>query len=179
MLKKKTIVLIIATFCIMLHNLASASDLPTPKPGLYVNQEYRFSVAYPENWKPNTLQPGEVLRAANPNMFSLPVMTASVSDQKKGSSLDVKVFIEAAKRAEPGSDGYKVVSQKDLTLNDGTPAKTFIYEWTWSDGFTELVTGALITIKGGKYFSSTTTTIVGGETKPEQLVEMVKSWKFY
>ena len=64
-------------------------------------------------------------------------------------------------------------------VSNGTPAKVFTYEWTWSDGFTELVTGALITIKGGKYFSSTATTIVGGETSPEKLVEMVKGWKFY
>ena len=176
---KKTIVLLALASFIMMQTLALASELPAQKPGLYVNSDYRFSVAYPETWQPGTLQPGEVLRAANPNMFSLPVITASVSDQKKGTTLDVKVFIEAAKKAEPGSDGYKVVSQKDVTLNGGTPAKTFIYEWTWSDGFTELVTGALITIKDGKYFSSTATTIVGGETKPAQLVEMVKSWKFY
>jgi len=37
----------------------------------------------------------------------------------------------------------------------------------------------LITTKDGKFFSSTATTIVGGETSPEKLVEMVKGWKFY
>jgi len=178
-LKSKISVLVALACLIMLPILAWASDLPEQKPGLYVNKEYRFSVAYPENWQSNTLRPGEVLRAANPNMYSLPVITASVSDQKKGASLDVNVFLEAAKQAEPGSDGYKVVSRNDVTLNDGTPAKVFTYQWTWSDGFTELVTGALITIKDGKYFSSTATTLVGGETKPEQLVEMVKRWKFY
>jgi hypothetical protein len=178
-LKNKTIVLLTLGCFIMLQALVSASELPAQKPGLYVNKEHRFSVAYPENWKPGTLLPGEVLRAANTNMYSLPVITASISDQKKDSALDPKVFIESAKKAEPGSDSYKVVSQEDLTLNDGTPAKVFTYEWTWSDGFTELVTGALITIKDGKYFSSTATTIVGGETSPEQLVEMVKGWKFY
>ena len=178
-MKNKTILLLALVCFIMLPALALASDLPDQKPGLYVNTAYRFSVAYPESWKPGTLLPGEVLRAANTNMYSLPVITAAISDQKKGASLDPKVFIESAKKAEPGSDGYKVVAQEDLTLNDGTPAKAFTYEWTWSDGFTELVTGALITIKNGKYFSSTATTIVGGETSPEKLVEMVKGWKFY
>ena len=175
---KKIVLLALGCF-IMLQTLVSAAELPDQKPGLYVNTEHRFSVAYPDSWKPGTLLPGEVLRAANTNMYSLPVITASVDEQKKGASLDVKVFIESAKKSEPGSDGYKVVSQNDVTLNDGTPAKVFTYEWTWSDGFTELVTGALITIKGGKYFSSTATTIVGGETSPEKLVEMVKGWKFY
>ena len=178
-MKNKTIVLLALGCFIMLQALASASELPDQKPGLYVNKEYRFSVTYPENWKPNTLQPGEVLRAANPNMYSLPVITASIGDHKKGMSLDPKVFIAAAKQAEPGSNGYKVVTQEDITLNNGTPAKVFTYEWTWSDGFTELVTGTLITIKDGKFLSSTVTTIVGGETSPEQLVEMVKGWKFY
>jgi len=178
-LKTKTIVLLALGCFIMLQTFAWAAELPDQKPGLYVNTEHRFSVAYPESWKPGTLLPGEVLRAANTNMYSLPVITASISDQKKGATLDVKVFLDSAKKAEPGSDGYKVVSQNDVTLNDGTPAKAFIYEWTWSDGFTELVTGALITIKDGKYFSSTATTIVGGETSPEKLVEMVKGWKFY
>ena len=178
-MKKALIVLLVLGCFITSQAFAAASKLPDQKPGLYVNTEHRFSVAYPEKWKSGTLQPGEVLRAANPNMYSLPVITASVGDQKKDASLDVNVFVEAAKQAEPGSDGYKVVSQNDLTLNDGTPAKVFTYEWTWSDGFTELVTGALITIKGGKYFSSTATTIVGGETSPEQLLEMVKGWKFY
>jgi len=178
-LKSKTILLLALVCFIMAPALVSAAELPDQKPGFYVNKEYRFSVAYPEKWKPGTLLPGEVLRAANTNMYSLPVITASVDEQKKGASLDVKVFIESAKKAEPGSDNYKAVSQNDVTLNDGTPAKVFTYEWTWSDGFTELVTGALITIKGGKYFSSTATTIVGGETSPEQLLEMVKGWKFY
>lgn len=177
---KKTVIVLLALGCfILLQALASAAELPTQKPGLYVNTEHRFSVTYPESWKPGTLQPGEVLRAANTNMYSLPVITASISDQKKDSSLDPRVFIESAKKAEPGSDGYKVAAQEDLTLNDGTPAKVFTYEWTWSDGFTELVTGALITIKDGKYFSSTATTIAGGETSPDKLVEMVKGWKFY
>jgi hypothetical protein len=177
---KKTVIVLLALGCfILLQALASATELPAQKPGLYVNTEHRFSVAYPDTWKPGTLQPGEVLRAANPNMYSLPVITASISEQKKDTTLDVNVFLDSAKKAEPGSDGYKVVSQNDVTLNDGTPARAFIYEWTWSDGFTELVTGALITIKNGKYFSSTATTIVGGETSPEQLLEMVRGWKFY
>ena len=115
-MKNKTIVLLALACFIMLPTLVSAADLPDQKPGLYINKEYRFSVAYPESWQPGTLLPGEVLRAANTNMYSLPVITAAIGDQKKGESLDPKVFIESAKKAEPGSDGYKVVGQEDLTL---------------------------------------------------------------
>ncbi|MBW2176077.1 MAG: hypothetical protein JRH03_03855, partial [Deltaproteobacteria bacterium] len=65
------------------------------------------------------------------------------------------------------------------TLNDGTPAKAFTYKWTWTDGVSKLVTAAVISIKDDKFFTTTVTTLLGGETKPEQLLEIVKSWKFY
>jgi hypothetical protein len=115
-------------------------------------------------------------------------MTAAVSDLQEGASLDPKAFTDGAKQAIPGTKRFKVYEQEDVILNDGTPAKAFTYTWTWTDGVTKLLTAALITIKEieketaekeGKYFNTTVTTIVGGDTKPEQLLEMVKSWKFY
>ena len=102
---KKIVLLALGCF-IMLQTLVSAAELPDQKPGLYVNTEHRFSVAYPDSWKPGTLLPGEVLRAANTNMYSLPVITASVDEQKKGASLDVKVFIESAKKSEQQKKGW-------------------------------------------------------------------------
>ena len=88
-------------------------------------------------------------------------------------------FTKAVEQLIPGTKRFKVLSQEDVTLNDGTAAKAFTYKWTWADGATKLLTGALISIKDDKFFTSTATTILGGETKPEQLLELVKSWKFY
>ena len=62
------ILLVLAAF-VLLQACATAPKLPDPKPGLYVNEEFRFSVSYPENYQPDTLQTNEVLRAANPNQW--------------------------------------------------------------------------------------------------------------
>lgn len=178
-MKKTAIVLLVLGCFVMLQACATAPKLPEPQPGLYVNEEFRFTVNYPENWTDEPLQPGEVLRAANPTPYKIPVITASVADLQESSSLDPKGFTDAAQASVPGSKRYKVLSQEDLTLNDGTPAKAFTYKWTWADGVTKLVTAAVISIKDDKFFTSTATTMLGGETKPEQLLDMVKSWKFY
>jgi len=178
-MKKAAIVLLVLGCFVALQACASAPKLPDPKPGLYVNDEYRFSLTYPENWKPDALQPGEVLRVANDNPYKLPVITASVADLQPDASLDPEAFTKIVEQAIPGTKRFKILSQEDVTLNDGTAAKAFTYKWTWADGATKLVTGALISIKDDKFFTSTATTVLGGDTKPEQLLELVKSWKFY
>jgi len=178
-MKKAAIVLLVLGCFIMIQACASTPKLPDPQPGLYVNEEYRFSLTYPETWKPDTLQPGEVLRVANDNPYKVPVLTASVADRQADSSLDPEAFTKTVEQLIPGTKRFKVLSQEDVTLNDGTAAKAFTYKWTWADGATKLVTGAVISIKNDKFFTSTATTILGGETKPEQLLELVKSWKFY
>ena len=177
---KRTAILLLVLGCFaILQACASTTKLPDSKPGLYVNEEYRFSVAYPENWRPDALLPGEVLRAANDNPYKLPVIMASVADVQPDSSLDPEAFTKVVEQTIPGTKRFKVLSQEDVTLDDGTTAKAFTYKWTWADGATKLVSAALISIKDGKFFTATATTILGGETRPEQLIEMVKSWKFY
>ncbi|MBW2612192.1 MAG: hypothetical protein JRE12_07470 [Deltaproteobacteria bacterium] len=178
-MKKTAIVLLVLGCFVMFQACASAPKLPESQPGLYVNPEFRFSVNYPENWTAEPLQAGEVLRAANPNLYKVPVITASVADLAEGASLDTKAFTVVAQAAQTGSKRYKVLSEEDITLNDGTPAKAFTYKWTWTDGVSKLVTAAVISIKDDKFFTTTVTTLLGGETKPEQLLEIVKSWKFY
>jgi hypothetical protein len=145
------VVLLVLSAFVLLQACASAPKLPDPKPGLYVNEEYRFSVSYPENYQPDTLQTNEVLRAANPNEWKIPVITAAVADLEGDAQLDIQAFLDAVKAINAGSKRFKVLSQKDLTLNDGTPAKAFSFKWTWTDGMTKLQSGALITIKEEKY----------------------------
>jgi hypothetical protein len=184
------ILLVLAAF-VMLQACATAPKLPEPKPGLYVNEEYRFSVEYPENWTPQQLQPADLFRIANPNSVSLPVLTGGVSDTQKDATLDPKGFTEAVKQAIPGTKRFKIYDQEDVTLNDGTPAKAFTYTWIWPDGPTRLFSAALITIKeiesqdGDKqlkYFNTVVTmgpSLEGGDIKAEQMLDIVKSWKFY
>jgi hypothetical protein len=173
------VLLVLASF-VLLQACASAPKLPDAKPGLYVNEEYRFSVAYPENWQAEPLQGDEVMRAANPNEWKIPVITAAVND-KEGDELDIQQYLDAVKELNPGSKRFKALSQKDLKLNDGTAAKAFTYKWNWADGVTKLQSGALLTIKGDKTFSctATATTFLGGDTTPEMLQGMCESWMFY
>ncbi len=185
------IILLVLIGFVMLQACATAPKLPEPKPGLYVNEEFRFSVEYPENWAAQPLQPNEVLRAASPTQFNLPVVTAGIGDASEDATLDPKGFTEGAKRAIPGTKRFKVFDQEDVTLNDGTPAKAFTYSWTWADGQTKLFSAALVTIKeietkdGDKqlkYFNTVVTmgpALPGGDITSEQMLAIVKSWKFY
>jgi hypothetical protein len=156
------------------------ADAGGQTPGLYKNEEYRFTLNYPEQWEYQKLQAKtEVVRVASPDNYNLPVLVAFVTDLADGDSLDPEAFVKSAEKDQPGTKRYKVLEQEDLTLNNGTSGKGFTYKWTWSDGSTKLVTGALIFIKDGKFFTATTTTFLGGATKPAQLLEIAKSWKFY
>ena len=179
-MKKAAIVLLLLGCFVMIQACASTPKLPDPKAGLYVNAENRFTVAYPEKWEAQALtSPNEVMRAANPIQYLLPVIATSVADLQPDASLDPKGFTEAVKASIPGTKRFKVLDQEDVTLNDGTPAKAFTYKWNWTDGATKLVSASLITIKDNKFYSSTVTTILGGDTKPETLLEIAKGWMFY
>ena len=173
------IILMLSAGFALLQACATAHKLPEPKPGLYVNEEFRFSVSYPENYQPDTLLTNEVLRAANPNQWKVPVITATVADLEGEAQLDIQGYLDAVRYLNTGSKRFKVLSQKDLILNDGTAAKAFSYKWTWTDGMTKLQSGALITIKGEKYFSCMATTVLGGDTTPEVLQGMCETWMFY
>ena len=159
--------------------LSACASMPKAKPGLYVNREHRFSVDYPASWQGQPLQGDEVLRAANPTPFKLPVVTAAVAPQRQGASLDPRAFMAVMQQRIAGSSDFKLLSQEDLALNDSTPGRAFTFEWLWADKTTRLVTAALIAIKSGNYYNATATSISGGGPPPDQLLAIVKSWKFY
>ena len=159
--------------------LSACASMPKAKRGLYVNQEHRFSVDYPTSWQGQPLQGDEVLRAANPTQFKLPVVTAAVAPRRQGASLDPRAFMAVMQQRIAGSSDFKLLSQEDLALNDSTPAKAFTFEWLWADKTTRLVTAALIAIKNGNFYNATATNISGGSPPPDQLLAIVRSWKFY
>lgn len=150
----------------------------TARPGFYVNQQYAFSVDYPESWQTQPPQHQEIFRAAAPTQYKLPVVTASVTEHPKSTTLDPKAFTDVMQQMLAGSSGYSILSQEDVTLNDSTPAKAFTFEWVLADGKTKMVTAALITMKDGKYYNVTVTNAAGAPPSPEQLLGVVKSWKF-
>jgi hypothetical protein len=159
--------------------LSACASMPKAKPGLYVSPEHRFSVDYPAHWQGQPLQGDEVLRAANPTQHKLPVVTAAVAPLSQGASLDPKRFMAVMQQRVSGSSGFTLLTEEDLVLNDSTPAKAFTFEWLFADKTTRLVTAALIAIKNGKYYNATATSVPGGSPPPDQLLSIVKSWKFH
>ena len=145
--------------------------------GVYKNEAQGFTFTYPENYKMQPFQSDtEVLRVAKPSQYLLPVITVGVSDVPY-ETLDPQIVTDSMKESLPGTKRYKVLSEKDMTLNDGTPAKSFTFKWTWSDGASKLQSGALITNIGGKAITCTSTTMLGGETLPDVLQAMCEAFK--
>ena len=165
--------------------LSACASTPQPQsqpgqtPGHYKNDEYHFTADYPDHYLPQRLEGDDVFRAANPNAYKIPVFNVTVADAEAGSALDANAWMESAKKAAPGSKRFNVLSEKMVTLNDGTPGLAITYKWTFSDGATKLQTASMWVIKNGKLISTNATTILGGDTKPDKLLEMVSSIKFF
>ena len=173
------ILLVLASF-VLLQACASAPKLPEPKPGLYVNEEYRFSVEYPEDWIADTLQSDqEVLRVHYPNQWKIPVLTVNVAELSDDAEMTSAGFIEGAKANNPGAKRFKVLSEEMIALNDGTPALALTWKWSWTDGVTKLQTGSVMAYREKNSISTSVTTVLGGDTTPEVLLSIAKTLKLY
>ncbi len=148
-------------------------------PGLYKNDDYRFTAEYPDHYVQESLQGDDVFRAVNTNSYKIPVFNVTVADAQAGEALDANAWIESAQKASPGSKRFKILSEEMVTLNDGTPGLLVFYKWTFSDGMTKLQTASMWIIKNGKSISANATTILGGDTTPDKLKAMVSSIKFF
>lgn len=178
-MKKAAIALWVLGCFLMLHACATGPKLPDPKPGLYVNEAFAFTFGYPEMFTEEALQSdNEVLRVAYPNQWKIPVIAVAVAD-KQSDELSAQGYMDAVKASSPGSNRFKILSEKDMTLNDGTPAKSFTFKWGWTDGVTKLQSGALVANRGDKTFSCSATTLLDGDTPPEMLQAMCEAWTFY
>jgi hypothetical protein len=65
--------------------------------------------------------------------------TLSVSISPKGELDLIRVphfFPGAMQAIFPNSDGYEIVSKKEITLDCGTDAVEFEMDWLWEDGHT-------------------------------------------
>jgi hypothetical protein len=146
-------------------------------PGVYKNEDVGFTFNYPESFKMDELSGNEVLRVYYPNQWKIPNIAVAVAP-KESDELSAQDYMDAVKALNPGSKRFKVLSEKDMTLNDGTPAKSFTFKWNWTDGVTKLQSGTLITLKGDNYISCVATTVLGGDTKPEVLQSWCEQFTF-
>jgi len=118
---------------------------------------------------------------ANPNEWKVPVLVVTIVDKPKGAQLKdaAKGWIDATKKAFPGSKRFKVLSQEMIMLADGTPAAAFTLKWNWTDGVTKLQSASVIAYVKDKSVSASATTVLGGDTTPDKLLAMCRTLRFY
>ena len=154
---------------------AAGPAMEMPKGKEFVNKSPAFSFIYPQSYKGKPLEiPAEVLRVAS--IIGLPAFVCTVSDAPKGVTLHTlpQVGLEGL-RKDPRyatKSGWKLESQKETKLADGTPAVEYEIGWNWEPGL-RFYTINLVTIKNGKIVDcSVTTTEAGDKTYKNYLYSL-------
>lgn len=162
------------------NGTAPVADKAGSVSGLYTDTVDKFSVNYPPNWETKPLKGDEVLRAVNNNPWGVPLMVVAASDLKPGAA-DLKDaapgYFESIKKDSPSAGRFKIFSQEMIKLNDGTDALSMTFKWSL-DSTTKLQSALVMTYKNNRVISVLTTTILGGDTSPDKLLAMAKTFKF-
>ncbi len=141
----------------------------------YVNEEYGFSVKYPESWEEVT--PAHemlVFQAAGPG-YKVPGVAIGVIDIEEGVSF-VDAYITGLK--EIGHTDFEVVSESETALADGTAAELVAFTYTHRDGHL-MDALALGVEKDGKYICVFVYTIDAFEPfSEEQMSEIAHTLRF-
>ena len=172
---KKTRVLLIVLMAMTLIPALTLAGSAT-----YSNADPAFTVTYPGDWEKKPLQGSDVLRVAKPGPYGIPVLNVTVADKKpdaKPLHKAGKTFMKAVQKTSPGSKRFKLLSEKVITLSGGTKAMAITYKWSF-DEVTKLQSASVMVYKGEKAISLTGTTILGGETTPDKLLEMCQQIQF-
>ncbi|ACL01970.1 hypothetical protein Dalk_0261 [Desulfatibacillum aliphaticivorans] len=175
--------MMLVSLIVMVFVSACATTKPQAQPGFtpgkYENAEYRFTVTFPDHYELQELQGDEVFKVANPNMYRIPVFSVNVAEAKPGQTLDAQAFVDSVSETMPKAKRFKILSEESIALSDGTPALAIFFKYLYSDGATKLQTASVWAIKDGKSFSTNATTILGGDTGPDKLMEVAKSLTFF
>jgi hypothetical protein len=169
--QRSGIILLVLISFVLVQSCATAPKLPEPKPGLYVNEEFRFSVEYPEDWITDALQSEEeVLRVHHPNQWKIPVLTVNVAELSDDAELSSSVYtitIDGELGAIAGMDYETTLADViDNVTVPGGATLTVLDE----DGLYL----SLTTINyGGEYVDATATTNVYFEVVAENTVNTI------
>ena len=146
---------------------AAGPAMEMPKGKEFVNKSPAFSFIYPQYYLGKPLEvPDEVLRVVDKP--GLPAFVCTVSDAPKGVTLNTlpKAGLEAL-RKDPRyatKKGWKLDSQKETKLADGTPAVEYEIGWDWQ-WLLRFHTTTLSTIKSGKIVACSVTSTDAGNMK--------------
>ena len=99
----------------------------------YTNDEYGFTVKYPEDWTEDpAMETGDAVFNASGAPYKIPGVSISISDIVAGKSFCDGLI---ADQEEAGSTDMKCVSESDTTTFDGVAAKEIIFKYTTSTGY--------------------------------------------
>ncbi len=153
----------------------SSKVLSGLQPGLYVNNEYGFSVQYDPKLTitDHALEPGQIYRIKAPE--GIPIFSVAVGDIPQGLALkDTGQFLLKLYQKNSQVNDPAIRKQELIILSDGTQAN--YGEITWRYRSFDLVTVAVGAYKGDKLIG---VSVVGSQNMPvEYLAGMVKSLKF-
>ena len=173
-MKKTRLLFIVLMSLTLIPGLAMAGS------ATYTNADPAFTFSYPDPWEKKPLQGNDVLRVAKPGPYGIPVINITVAEKKPDAkSLDKagKSFMKAVQQVSPGSKRFKLLSEDVITLPSGEKAMAITYKWNLNE-VTKLQSASVMVYKGKKAISLTGTTILGGETTPDKLLEMCQQVKF-
>lgn len=132
-----------------LAQLTACTTLPKAKPGLYVNEEYRFSVTYPESWEDSPGSNQMAILNLRPPSKTLPNLGIYLPPSGSGKLEDLPIqTTKVWADMYPNTSDHKVVSEKMITLDCGTQAIEFVMAWNWSG--TDIKTTCVVAEMGDK-----------------------------
>ena len=144
----------------------------------YIDEGLHFTAEYPSGWsKGNLISPGEVFTASF--FGQLPNVGIFVDNIPDGISLDdfPKSIPEMFKRLYPESIEHKIISEKMITLEDGTKAVEFSMEWDWNNPTLKLITMFVAAYKDNKSIMVLSTNNLSGSLDINR--KIIHSLKFY
>jgi len=107
---------------------------PLPGPGdTYTSAEHGFSISYPAGWMeaPPTGAPGEIISLTSAE--GIPGVSVSVSPVGEGTTL-AEFGPQFSQDLSQHWGDYELVSEAEITLDDGTPAYEIVFSGT-SEGY--------------------------------------------
>jgi len=167
-MKKGILLTLVVLICAVL--LASCGPMRWTYSG---DPTFSFQVP-PESDFDKTRFPTEVVRyGGTTNAYRLPTFAASVFDKPAGFTLaDAGQFaIDDFQKSYPSASRFKILEQKAVTLDDGSPAEAIKMKWKWTDQVTILKTASVVAIKGDKVIHFNGTTIYAGGTSMDDLMK--------
>jgi hypothetical protein len=128
---------------------------PEPSAGpIYTNAEHGFSISYPEGWtKMKTGQTeGEVMSFVHP--AQIPVVAVSLGSVAEGTTL-AAYGAQQIEELSTEVTNFELVSQGEVTLDDGTPAYEIVYKSLFVTFNLPLESKTLYVIRGTEVFGIT------------------------